>query len=119
MFTTHYPFHLSEPVYATTNCFTASVEVQKVREGLPYIDRLPDDLQKETVKNLDVLVHYGGQTLYPKLTLEWFLGAGVRFRNNLRQDVGFNALQLSGNGERSFQDKKFRLEAGIRVGFQL
>jgi hypothetical protein len=52
--------------------------------------------------------------------VEWFIGAGSRFRNNLRQDVGYdNTTQLSANGERTFKDKKFRLESGIRVGFQL
>lgn len=93
-------------------------EVQKVQEGLPYIQRI-DDVQKEHVKNFDLLVHYGGQNLYPKLTFEWFIGGGIRFRNNLRQDVGYDGFQASGNGEREFKDKKFRLEAGIRVGFQL
>ena len=93
-------------------------EVQKVLAGLPYIERI-DDVQQEHVKNFDLLVHYGGQNLYPKLTFEWFIGAGIRFRNNLRQDVGYDGFQLSANGERAFRDKKFRLEAGIRVGFQL
>jgi hypothetical protein len=98
---------------------TQKFEVQKVREGLPYIERNPDELQQESIKNMDLLVHYGGQTLYPKLTLEWFIGAGIRFSKNLRQDVGYDYLFQSGNGERSFKDKKFRLETGIRVGFQL
>jgi len=93
-------------------------DVQKVREGLPYIDR-SDEVQKEYVKNFDLLVHYGSQSLYPKLSFEWFLGAGIRFRNNLRQDVGYDSSLVSANGERTFKDKKFRLEVGIRVGFQL
>lgn len=98
---------------------TQNFEVQKVREGITSIERLPNDLQKESVKNTDLLVHWGSQSLYPKLTFEWFIGAGIRFRNNTRQDVGFDALTFSGNGERTFNDKRFRMEAGIRVGFQL
>ncbi|MCC6279543.1 MAG: hypothetical protein IT262_03020 [Saprospiraceae bacterium] len=98
---------------------TQKFEVQKVREGVPYLERNPDDLQQESIKNMDLMVHYGGQTLYPKLTLEWFIGAGIRFSDNRRQDVGYDFLFLAGNGERSFKDKKFRLETGIRVGFQL
>lgn len=94
-------------------------EVQKVREGIAVIERMPTDLQKESVKNTDVLVHWGSQSLFPKLTFEWFIGAGIRFRNNTRQDIGFDAQTLSGNAERNFKDKRFRMEAGIRVGFQL
>lgn len=94
-------------------------DVQKVREGIGEIEYLPKDLQQESVKNMDLLVHWGGQTLYPKLTLEWFIGGGIRLRNNTRQDVGFSNTTLSGNGERQFNDKRLRLETGIRVGFQL
>jgi hypothetical protein len=43
----------------------------------------------------------------------------MRFRNSIRQDVGFDFNQQALNGERRFKDKKFRLEAGFRVGFQL
>ena len=93
--------------------------VQKIREGLPYIEHTPDETQKESVKNVDLMVHWGSQSLYPKLTFEWFIGGGVRLRNNTRQDVGFDANMLSGNGEQSFKDKRFRFEAGIRIGFQL
>ncbi len=92
--------------------------VQKVQEGLPYVERI-DETQKEYIRNFDVLVHYGGQTLYPNLTFEWFIGAGIRFRDNLRQDVGYDDLFMARNGERAYKDKKFRLEAGLRIGFQL
>jgi hypothetical protein len=98
---------------------TQNFEVQKVREGESTIIRNPNDLQKESIKNTDILVHWGSQSLYPKLTLEWFIGGGIRLRNNTRQDVGYNLATLSGNAERNFKDKRFRLEAGIRVGFQL
>lgn len=94
-------------------------KVQKVEEGRGDIVRLPDDVQKESIKNTDIMVHWGSQTLYPKLTLEWFLGAGIRLRSNTRQDVGFSATTLSGNAERKFNDKRLRIEMGIRVGFQL
>ena len=94
-------------------------EVQKILEGESSIIRTPNDTQKESVKNTDILVHWGGQTLYPKLTLEWFIGGGIRLRNNTRQDVGFDLSTGSGNGERTFNDKRLRLEVGLRVGFQL
>ncbi|MBK9335324.1 MAG: hypothetical protein IPM98_01570 [Lewinellaceae bacterium] len=93
--------------------------VQKIREGLPHIEHTPDETQKESIKNLDLMVHWGAQKLYPKLTLEWFIGGGVRLRNNTRQDVGFDFTMLSGNGEQSFKDKRFRFETGVRIGFQL
>lgn len=93
-------------------------EVQKVQEDVPYVIRT-DEMQKESIKNFDVLVHYGSQTLYQKLTVEWFIGAGIRFRNNLRQDVGYDEFFVARNGEHQFKDRKLRLEAGVRVGFQL
>ncbi len=98
---------------------TQKFGVQEVEEGLPYIERNPNRLQEESIKNFDLLVHYGSQALYPKLAVDWFIGAGIRFRNNQRQDVGLDDFFMAGNGERNFKDKKFRLEAGIRIGFQL
>ncbi len=93
-------------------------EVQKVVEGLGTIERDINNWQAEHQKNMDIMVHYGYQTLYPKLTAEWFLGAGLRFSKNLRQDVGFN-IDGSQNGERNFSEKKFKFDIGVRVGFQL
>jgi hypothetical protein len=98
---------------------TQKFDVQRVYEGLSYAEHNPADLQQESVKNFDLLVHYGGQTLHPKLSVEWFIGGGMRFRNSVRQDIGFDFNQQALNGERRFKDRKFRLEAGIRVGFQL
>ena len=92
--------------------------VQKVREDVPFVERT-DEYQDEHIKNLDIVVQYGNQTLYPKLSFEWFIGAGIRFRNNMRQDVGYNEFFLAQNGVREYKDKKLRLEAGIRLGFQL
>ena len=94
-------------------------EVEKVREGYAFLERTPDDTQSESVTNFDILVHYGSQALYPKLSMEWFIGAGVRLRNNTRQDIGYDGLNLLRNGERNFKDKRFRFEAGIRIGLQL
>ena len=94
-------------------------QVQKVVEGASSLIYDPSDTQKEQVKNFDVMVHWGGQSLYPKLTMEWFIGGGIRLQDNLRQDVGRSASGLYLNGERSFNERNLRLEAGIRVGFQL
>lgn len=77
------------------------------------------ETQAEKVTNFDIIGHYGYQRLYPKLTTEYFLGLGLRFRNNTRQDLGFDAAGVLQNGERIFKDKRFRMEVGLRIGFQL
>jgi hypothetical protein len=78
-----------------------------------------DSRQREQVRNLDILVNYGYQTLFPVLSLEFFIGAGVRLQNATRQDVGIDNLGFYRNGERTINDTKLRFDLGIRVGFQL
>ncbi len=94
-------------------------EVQKVLEGTPSLERAPNEYQPEKVKSIDFGVQYGYQTIYPKLTFEWFAGVGARISNNLRQDIGRDLDGNYGNGASEFKSRKFRFEAGIRVGFQL
>jgi hypothetical protein len=92
-------------------------QVQKVAEGETFLTRVAD-VQDEYERNLDLVVHYGGQSLYPQLTYEWFVGAGVRLTNALRQDVGIDGNGGHQNADRRFKESKFRMELGIRVGIQ-
>ena len=75
--------------------------------------------QKESIRDLDLMVHYGQQALYPKLTLEYFIGLGARIRRGQVQDLGFDNSAFIRNGERKLNATNIRLEAGIRVGLQL
>ncbi len=96
-----------------------NMEVQMVEEGTTSFNRLSDAYQPEVVKRFDLVGHYGYQYLYDKLTAEYFLGLGVRFRNQTRQDLGFDASNNIRNGERTFKNTRLRIEAGLRFGFQL
>jgi hypothetical protein len=94
------------------------LKVQKVIEGYPYPEYDIDSWQSESTQNLDLVVHYGGQSIYSKMTFEWFYGAGIRIRNNKRQDLGYTIDGIV-NGERRFRDAIPRLEMGLRVGLHL
>lgn len=94
-------------------------QVQQIEPNQSFTFRDPNNWQDEHEKKFDLMVHYGAQELYPKLSAEWFIGAGLRFSNNLRQDLGYDEFGIVQNGERMFKEKKFRLEAGIRIGFRL
>ncbi|MBN8681556.1 MAG: hypothetical protein J0L99_02845 [Chitinophagales bacterium] len=75
--------------------------------------------QKESIRDIDLMVHYGQQSLFPKLTFEYFIGLGARIRSGKVQDIGFNDLGFIQNGERTLKSTNIRIEAGIRVGLQL
>lgn len=93
-------------------------QVQEIQSGVIFPERT-NTRQNEYIRSLDLMVHYGSQYLYPKLTLEYFLGVGARLNNSLRQDIGRDGQGLYQNGERAYKERLFRAEIGIRVGFQL
>ncbi len=96
-----------------------NMDVQKIVQGGNGINRLPDDLQAEKVRNLDIVGHYGYQVLYKKLTASYFIGLGVRLENQTRQDIGYDDFGSYYNGEQEISGAKLRVEAGVRLGFQL
>ncbi|HMT54964.1 MAG TPA: hypothetical protein PKC06_17050 [Saprospiraceae bacterium] len=73
----------------------------------------------ESVKNIDLLVHYGTQVLYPKLTTEYFIGLGARLETANRQDLGIDSSGVNRNGIAEIKKTTFLLEGGVRIGFQL
>jgi hypothetical protein len=94
-------------------------DVQKIEQGGLGINRLPNDLQAEKVRNFDIVGHYGYQVLYKKLTAAYFIGLGVRLENQTRQDLGYDDFGRYYNGERELSGARLRVEAGVRLGFQL
>lgn len=97
---------------------TVNLEVQDVI-GIGNVERIEDQWLSESIKRFDIVGHYGYQTVYDKLTAEYFLGLGARFRNESRQDVGFSASNLAQSAFRSIKETGLRVEAGLRIGFQL
>lgn len=96
---------------------SSKYKVQQVAAGEAFLRRI-EERQDEFSRNLDLVVHYGSQYLFPQLTFEWFIGGGVRLNHSLRQDVGIDITGAYQNGERDFKQRNLRVEAGIRVGFQ-
>lgn len=94
-------------------------QVQKVKEGATSETRLPDDLQQESVRNLDFSIRYGYQVLYPRLAVDYFCGLGVRVKNGTRQDIGYDETSLVRNGEKQVRGSQLLVEFGLRLGFQL
>ncbi len=97
----------------------ARYKAQQVDEFSSNEVRLADVWQNESERDIDIVVHYGYQSLHPRLTTEYFIGLGVRFNKSTRQDVGTGPFGNYLNGEVSFKQNLLRLETGIRLGFQL
>ncbi|MBK8621030.1 MAG: hypothetical protein IPN79_04545 [Saprospiraceae bacterium] len=74
------------------------------------------DKESKTISNLSV--RYGVQYLFDSnITTDMFLGVGLRFVNESRQDLGYNNF---GRVERQFHQIKsngFLFEFGVRVGY--
>lgn len=98
---------------------TRNYQVQRVQEGVNFLERLSDSWEKESTRDLDIVVHYGYQTLYEKLTVDWFSGLGARLRHSRRLDVGADISGNYGNAIREFDQSLLRFELGVRIGFQL
>ena len=98
---------------------TLNLEVQNIFQNSQSIERLEDDWLPESVKRFDIMGHYGYQSVFSKLTASYFVGLGARIQNESREDLGFNSFGLIEREVRSFKRTRLRLEAGIRIGFQL
>ena len=88
-------------------------------ESRGEINRSSDFDVNESVEYLDFVVHYGYQVLYPKLSLEYFLGLGARKENAIRQDLGIDVSGINRNGTTEINMTSLLFEGGIRIGFQL
>lgn len=80
---------------------------------------LSDDIQEESVVSTDFTGRYGYQIIYDKLTLEYFLGLGVRFNSAERLDIGRNDGRSWQNGVSKTSTTGLRYEVGLRLGIQL
>jgi len=94
-------------------------EVQSIVEDFGEITRNPTYDVDESITKLDFVVHFGSQILYPKLSLEYFVGVGASNETSIRQDIGRDAIGRNGNGLSETKSTKLLLEGGMRLGFQL
>lgn len=81
--------------------------------------RLSGIYDEEKIHFTDVMVHCGWQTLYPRLSLDWSVGVGLRYVSGTWQSIynGTSGESLSHAIEQS--DKQFRFDVGLRLGFQI
>jgi hypothetical protein len=96
-----------------------NLNAQSISENRGSIVRLSDFDVNESISNIDFIVHYGLQILYPKLSLEYFVGVGARKENIVRQDLGVDNAGFNRNGTSKINSTSLLLEGGIRIGFQL
>ena len=96
-----------------------NLEIQDIVQNSTSLERLDDQYVSESVKRFDLVGHYGYQTLYSRLSAEYFIGLGARFRKEDRQDVGINQSGIVQSTSRQFKASGIRIEGGIRIGFQL
>lgn len=80
-----------------------------------YLSEIPDE---ENYRLTDVMVHYGNQTLFPRMTVEWTVGAGIRMASGTFQKVYYEPLYYSESVKQSL-GPYFRASVGLRIGFQL
>ncbi|GJM34655.1 MAG: hypothetical protein DHS20C18_36560 [Saprospiraceae bacterium] len=101
---------------------TYSVNRFKVQKGeiiAGELTRLDNVFQNEYERRLDFSMRYGNQWLYPKLSVEAFIGLGIRKVMASRQDLGYDEQNILQNGERKYANSDVLVELGFRVGFLL
>jgi hypothetical protein len=81
-----------------------------------FIDK--NKIEKEYYTYKDLSVRMGGQQVFDSnVTSEYFLGLGIRFVNNHRQDLGYLPTGEVSSIFTDTTNKRFLLEAGIRIGY--
>jgi hypothetical protein len=94
-------------------------EVQSIQEDFGELTRNSTYDVDESITRMDFLVHFGSQVLYPKLSLEYFVGIGASNATEIRQDLGRDDFARNRNGLSETKSTKLILEGGMRLGFQL
>lgn len=89
-------------------------DATNVNSGLPGVETI----DKEHYRVQDFMVHYGYQTLYPKLTVDWSVGVGLRTVSGVFQKEFYELYYYSESVKQSV-GPFFRASVGLRIGFQL
>ena len=100
--------------------YSRSSAAQRPQPGNNYeLVRLTDQFDAEKIRFTDLMVHYGWQELYPRLSLDISVGVGVRKISGHWQVIYQDNLgyYYSETPERS--ESRFRFDVGLRIGFQL
>jgi hypothetical protein len=91
-------------------------KVNEVRNNEIYEE---DYTTAENVSYLDAVVRYGFQSLYPKLSTEYFIGVGLRKKISNLTDIGRDGGLVYRNGLVNYSSTDFIFQLGVRIGFQL
>lgn len=81
--------------------------------------RLEDEYDDETIRFTDLMVQYGYQVLYPKLSLDISTGIGIRKVSGSWQTISQNNFGYYKSEVTSRKENRFRIDVGLRIGFQL
>jgi hypothetical protein len=96
-----------------------NIKAQKPDPSNVDLSRIDNEYDKEKNNYFDLMVHYGRQTLYPKLTLDWSIGVGIRNVNSTTQIVDRNNAGIWTSTLEKSANSLFHAQIGLRVGFQL
>lgn len=97
---------------------TYNSEVQQAIPGQTILERNPNAFDSVNSKNVDLVVHYGYQSLSDVITWECFVGLGIRNQTGMEQDI----TRMNGvyqNGVTDIERKQILVELGLRFGFRL
>ena len=94
-------------------------EVQRVQEGIVEQVRVETDWQDEYKRYTDIMIGWGYQELYSRISLGYHISAGYRLINSQRQDLGRLQDFTVVNGVYNDSSRRLRLEFGLRLGYQL
>ena len=84
-----------------------------------YPERLENSFDTESIRLTDLMVNFGWQTLFPKLSLDYSLGAGIRQVSGSWQQVSQDANGDYFSSTPIRKESNFRFDIGLRIGFQL
>lgn len=81
--------------------------------------RLAGQYDSEKIRFTDLMVHYGWQSLYPRLSVDLSIGVGVRRISGAWQTVYQDNFGFFYSTTEAKKESRFRFDVGLRVGFQL
>ena len=79
--------------------------------------RQPDAFDNEVVRNTDIMMNFGWQTLGEHISFEIVSGIGARFINQSRQDVGQDSSNQYGSVIQDVKGKRLRFDFAMKIGY--
>lgn len=96
---------------------TINVNTPGIVDGQSFVAFDPKSMDRETKKIMNVSIRYGNQYIYDSnITAEWFLGLGLGFIKDTKQDLGYRN-QIVVREFQTISRTRFLYELGLRFGY--